>query len=475
MQAPFPQYKITAATIAASLALGGCAGLPPLPGGLPSTPAAFRIQPATDGPAVPVAAEGHWWAIFADPVLDHLVAQAEARNDTIAIAVANLDRARADLRNVRADQAPQLVANASVARGAGIGGQPIATQPGPNSLSQGGVELSYEVDLFGRLRQRTRAAALDARSQAELLRNARLLVQAQVATTYSTLRAIDDESAVLDNTISSYERTRSLIAAQVAEGERGPIDLDRADGQLSNAQGERAALRGDRASLANALAALVGEPASTFEVAPQPPLVAPPLVPAGLPSEVLERRPDIAAAQQAMLAAQARVGVARAQWFPSLALTARGGGASADLGSMLANGAQVWSVGALLAGTLFDGGRRAADVARARADLDRSFAEYRGTVLGAFRDVETQLSALQTLGQERADRERAVAAYARATTIAKAQYRNGETGQLELFDTQRNELIARRRLVQIVGAQHQATALLIRALGGGWPTPVSAS
>jgi multidrug efflux system outer membrane protein len=176
-----------------------------------------------------------------------------------------------------------------------------------------------------------------------------------------------------------------------------------------------------------------------------------------------------------MLAAQTRVGIARAQWFPSLALTARGGGTSADLGSLLASGAQAWSVGALLAGTLFDGGRRSANTARARADLDRSFAEYRGAVLAAFQDVETQLSALQTLDRERAERERAVAAYARAALIARTQYRDGETGQLELLDTQRNELTARRRLVQIVGAQHQATALLIRALGGDWPAPVSSS
>ena len=464
-----PQSLMIAASIA-SLTLASCSGTPPLPNAMPPTPAAYRAPPTEDAQAAPMPVDRRWWTIFADPVLNRLIDQAETRNDAIAIAVANLDRARALLRDVRAGQMPELGLSASAARGDGIGGRPIATQAGPNDLGQIGVDLSYEVDLFGRLRLRTRAAALDTQSQAELLRDARLLVEAQIASIYFALRANDDEGAILDDTVESYRRTRSLIALQVGEGERNRQDLYRADGQLSDALGERAALRRARAALVNAIAVLVGETASTFELAPRTPLAAAPVVPAGLPSQMLQRRPDIAAALQAMFAAQARVGVARAQWFPFLSLTANGGGASSDLGTVLANGAQMWSIGAMLVAPLFDGGRRAAGVARARADLDRAFAQYRQTILIGFQDIETRLSALQTLGQERAERERAATAYARAFAIAQAQYRDGEAGQIELLDAQRSELAARRRITQIIGAQHQETALLIRALGGSWAT-----
>lgn len=458
---------------AAAVLLAGCAPLPPLRTDIPATPEAFRNAAATPPAPAGAAFAGPWWAIFGDPVLDDLIARAEARNDSIAIAVADLDRARAVAGIVRADQSPQLGGGAAVTRGDGIGGQPVAIQPGPNSLGRFGVDLSYEVDLFGRLRQSTRAAELDARSTAGLLMDARLLVQAEVATTYFALRAVDDEAAILGDTIESYRRSVEVTRALVREGERSRLDQDRAEGQLADAEGEQQVLRRRRAALANALAVLVGEAASTFELPPQSPLAGPPVIPAGLPSAMLARRPDVRAASEAMYAAQARVGAAQAQWFPTLSLTASGGRASSDLGALLESGAGLWSVGALVLAPILDGGRRSQNVARTRAELDRSFAEYRRTLLTAFRDVEDQLSAIDALHAEAEDRTRSTGAFTRAADVANARYRDGEVSQLELLDAQRAALLAQRQLCQVTGAQNQATALLIRALGGSWDMAVS--
>jgi multidrug efflux system outer membrane protein len=237
---------------------------------------------------------------------------------------------------------------------------------------------------------------------------------------------------------------------------------------VSATESEALALDRARAELEHALAVLVGEPASSFELPAGEWSTALPAIPAGVPSVVLARRPDVSAAQRSMLAAQKRIGIAEAAWFPSLSLTASGGFASPELGDLLQWSARSWGIGALLSLPLFDGGRRKAGVQNAQAELDASLAIYRDQVLVAFRDVEDQLSALRLLSQQADAQSRAVASATRATLLSDTRYRNGYVSQLELLDARRSELRNRRQQLQVRSTQYQATVALVRALGGDW-------
>jgi multidrug efflux system outer membrane protein len=223
-----------------------------------------------------------------------------------------------------------------------------------------------------------------------------------------------------------------------------------------------------RAELEHALAVLVGEAASSFELREQAWNTALPVIPAGVPATVLARRPDVSAAQDALLSMQQRVGVARAAWFPSISLTASGGHTSPEISDLFKWSARAWGVGALLALPVFDGGRRAAGIDNATAEMDAALARYREQILLAFRDVEDQLGALHLLAQQEQAQARAVAAAGRTTLLSDARYRNGLVSQLELLDAQRSELRNRRQALQVRSAQYQATVGLVRALGGGW-------
>jgi len=245
----------------------------------------------------------------------------------------------------------------------------------------------------------------------------------------------------------------------------------RVQSELAGNEAEALSLDRQRAQLENALAVLVGENASSFSLAPADWATALPVVPPGVPGTVLARRPDVAAAQSSLLAAQARVGVAQAAWFPSVALTADGGFASPELGDLFKWSARAWSVGALLSLPIFDGGRRESQVQSAQAQLDAQVALYRGQVLNAFREVEDQLAALRLLGEQSMAQGRAVDSARRASAISETRYRNGLVSQLELLDARRSELRNRRQALQVRSAQYQATVGLIRAIGGGWEAP----
>jgi multidrug efflux system outer membrane protein len=246
------------------------------------------------------------------------------------------------------------------------------------------------------------------------------------------------------------------------------LDLARVQTEVAATQSQALALDRQRAQLEHALAVLLGELPSSFTLAEAEWRGALPNVPAGIPSTVLTRRPDVSAAQSAMLAAQARVGVAQSAWFPDVALTANGGFASTDLGDLFKWSARSWGVGALLSLPLFDGGRREAGVQNANAAWDAAAAGYREQVLVAFQDVEDQLAALRLLSDQAGAQTQAVDAAARATVLSNSRYRNGLVSQLEFLDARRSELTNRRQAVQVRAAQYQATVGLIRALGGGW-------
>lgn len=458
--------------LGAALLLAGCAtALPPLPASVP-TPPQFREQQRQNEHwtiAQPAEAQsrGSWWKAFNDPVLDDLAERAGANNTSIQEAAARLAQARSLVRGAQADRAPQIGVGASASRGAGAN---TANGSTPATALRAGVDLSYEVDLFGRLARVRDAATLDAQSREALLQSTRLLVQAEVAQTYLALRAVDTERTLVQDTATAYADTLRLTQRRFEAGDVAELDVIRIQTELAATEAEVFALSRRRAELEHALAVLVGEPASGFALAAINGARTLPVIPAGVPGTVLARRPDVAAAQASLLAAQARVGVAQAAWFPSVSLTGAAGYASPDIGDLFKWSARAWGIGALMSVPLFDGGRREAGVQGAQAQLDAAAASYRGQVLNAFREVEDQLSALRLLQDQSQAQGRAVSAAQRASAISETRYRNGLVSQLELLDARRNELLNRRQAQRVEAAQQQATVLLIRAIGGGWET-----
>ncbi|HUD34623.1 MAG TPA: efflux transporter outer membrane subunit, partial [Variovorax sp.] len=290
----------------------------------------------------------------------------------------------------------------------------------------------------------------------------------EVAQRYLQLRATDAERDLVRETMAAYRDTLDLTERRERAGDLAELDVARVQTELAATESDALALDRQRALLEHALAVLTGEVASDFGLAAGEWTTALPSIPAGVPSTVLARRPDVAAAQRAVMAAQARLGVARTAWFPSIALTGAGGFASPDLGDLFKWSARAWGIGALLSLPLIDGGRREAGVQGASAQLDGALAEHRDRVLVAFREVEDELASLRLLDRQSAVQARAVTSARRATALSDVRYRNGMVSQLDLLDARRSELRNRRQALQVRSAQYQSTVGLIRALGGGW-------
>ena len=460
----FPRQALL--PVLAALVLAGCATAPDLPAPT-QPPASFKETRERWTIAAPAESQdrGAWWKAFADPVLDGLVERAGINNTSIHQAAARLAQARALARSADAERSLQIGVGAGASRQAGAG---IPGGPAPATLTSAGASLSYEVDLFGRLARTRDAASLDAQAREALLQSTRLLVQAEVAQTYLSLRATDSERALMRETVAAYQDTLRLTQRRHQAGDIAELDVVRAESELAATESQALALDRQRAQLEHALAVLVGDAASSFTLDVQEWRTALPQIPAGVPASVLARRPDVSAAQSSILAAQARVGVARAAWFPNVSLTAAGGFASPELGDLFKWSARAWSVGALLSLPIFDGGRREAGVQGAQAQLDEALAGYRGQVLVAFKEVEDQLSSLRLLQEQSQAQARAVTAASRATVLSESRYRHGLDSQLELLDARRSELGNRRQALQVRASQYQATVALIRALGGGW-------
>ncbi|MBT9491938.1 MAG: efflux transporter outer membrane subunit [Paucibacter sp.] len=450
----------------AALVLAGCANLATIePHPLPVVPEAFKTASAAPTTAV----QTDWWTSFADPVLNDLTERALAHNTSIQAAAARLAQARALLRSSEADRALQVGASAGAGRQGGDAARAAGTS---GTQLTAGVNLSYEIDVMGRLSQASQAAALDAQAREALLQSARLLVQADVAQSYFALRALDAERALMRDTVAAYNDTLKLTEKRHAAGDVAELDVARMRTEVAATQAQAIALDRRRQELEHALALLAGELPSSLTVKDSAAegvwseLL--PIIPAGVPSSVLARRPDVAAAESAVKAAQARLGVAQKAWLPTLALTASAGGASPELSDLFKTSAGLWGINALLNLPLFDGGRREAGVQGAAAQWDAAAASYREQVLIAFRDVEDQLSALQYLAAQSQVQALAVQSATRAMQLSDSRYRNGLVNQLELLDARRSELSLRRQALQVRAAQYQSTVGLIKALGGGW-------
>jgi multidrug efflux system outer membrane protein len=455
------------AGITAALILAGCATPPPIDASaLPQPPAAFKEE-APRFKAVTAAPQSDWWRAFADAQLDDLVARADRSNTTIQVAAARLVQARALLRQSKAEQLPQVGVSAGVNRIDGLG---LTNLPAghPVTLYTAAANASYEADLFGKLALATKAASHDAAASEALLRNTKLVIEADVAQAYLSLRATDEERNLVRRTVDAYRGTLDLTERRYRAGDVAELDVARAKAQVASTESDALALDRRRAELEHAIAVLVGETASTFSIEERAWSTALPAIPAGVPATVLARRPDVQAAQSAMLAAQARVGVAQAAWLPDVALTATGGFASSDLSDLFRYSARAWGIGLLASLPIFDGGRREAAVNFRSGEMDAAIAQYREQVLVAVRDVEDQLAAIRLLSDQAEAQDRAVTAAARATTLSGIRYRDGIVSQLDLLDAQRSELLNRRAALGVKSAQYQAAVGLVRALGGGW-------
>jgi len=464
-------------------ALSACATPPAIdPSQLPATPASYKNPPVAtlaDGSwtlAAPAdaASRGDWWLAYQDSTLNRLIDSALQHNTDLAVAAARLQQARAALGEADAERMPQLDLTAGSARGTQAGAGPSGTSllnssnTTPVKLTSLGASFSYEIDLAGRLSGASRAAALDAEASAALLQGSQLLISSQVAQAYFRLQFLDQQRKLLQETVQSYARSEQLTQQRYQAGEESGLALARiaADSQATRAQA--IALDRQRAEAENALALLLGQPASGFQLAEADFRSALPQIPAGVPAAMLARRPDVAAAQRKLLAAQTRVGVAQAAWFPDLTLTSAGGYASSQLRDIFRWSARAWSVEGLLSLPLFDGGRRQALLGSARADMELAMADYRHSILQSLGEVEDSLSDIRLLQQEESAQQLAVQNATQASAMAASRYRNGQTGQLELLDAERSELTIRRQALSIRQDRYLASISLIRALGGSW-------
>ena len=457
----------------ALLSLAGCATSTPKAPVEPRLPPTFKetdahmLGPSSKQPPL----HGAWWTVFADARLDELLERADQGNAGIHIAAANLAKARALVRGSNASRLPRLNVN-----GAGdLQSGPLINSAGSSgTLWTASANLSYEVDVMGRLAKDGDAAALDAASREALLRSVRLMVQAEVAQNYFELRSLVLERALLADGLDLQRGALRLAERRLALGTVAEFDVARLQVELATAESDAMALERRAAELQNALAVLVGQMASSFDA----PMGSSdsrsssawvlPAIPAGIPADLLVRRPDILAARQSMVAAQTRMGISRSAWFPNITLSTTQGFASPTLGDLITASSRAWGVSALLSLPLFDGGRREAAVQGASADLDVALAKYREQILLAVREVEDQLAALRILHAQERVQDRAMAAGLRSRVLASSRYEHGLSGQLELQDAQRTELRIRRQALQLRAARFQATVALIRALGGGW-------
>lgn len=417
--------------------------------------------------AAEVQARGQWWLVFNDTALTVLIDTASAANANLSVAAARVRQARALAGFAEADRGVQLNAQLGVSRAR-------AANPAPGAqLStswHSALSASYELDLFGRIGANVSAAQADAAASEASYRSVLLALQADVAQTYFRLRATDAELVTLTQTVQLREQSVQVNQRRFDLGDLGEFDLARAKTELATSRAEAIGLQRQRVNLEHALALLLGKSAASFafEVQPLVEDATVPVIPAGLPSALLERRPDISAAQRAMVAANARIGVARAARFPALALTAAGGGESDLLSQVFKWDARSWVVGALLSMPLIDGGRRQADIARSEAVLDESLASYRQSVLIALAEVEDNLAGLRILAGQGEQLDLAVLSARRSAHLAQRLYLAGRSSYLDLLDAQRNLASIERNAVQLRGNRYVSSVALIRALGGGW-------
>ena len=452
-----------------SLVLAGCAVGPdykqPEVAAPPQYKGATDWQVAQPSDTVP---KGQWWKAFRDPVLDGLVERVEVSNQNLRAAEARYRQAQAGIAAARSALFPSL--------GASVGAQ--RTGGGARANGESGtrytasLDARWEVDLWGRVRRTVEASSAGAEASAADLDNARLSLQADLATSYFLLRVTDTQIDLLEDNVTAFRKSFEIAQNRYTAGVAAKVDVVQAEAQVRSVEAQAIDLRATRAQLENAIAVLAGEPPPTFVLAKAPFKVHIPEIPAGVPSRLLERRPDIAAAERRVAQANAQIGVAQAAYFPALNLTGGAGSASSSLGNLFSASNYAWSLGLGLAATLIDFGARGAQVDASRARYDETVATYRETVLEALQEVENNLATVRWLSEETKVQQEAARLARESVVLTLNQYRAGTVSYLNVALVQASQLSEERSTVQLLGRRLAATVALIRALGGDWEPPV---
>jgi NodT family efflux transporter outer membrane factor (OMF) lipoprotein len=454
------------------LLLGGCMVGPDYT--KPSVP----VTPAykeTDGWKVAEPSDhlprGQWWAIFGDPDLHALEEEVATANQNLKIAEARLREARAQVRFNRAALFPTISTSAGASSVRESANQPFLSSSA-NTGSSGdllfSLDLSYEIDLWGRVRRTVAAAKQEAQATAADLETARLSLQAELAMDYFELRAADAQKQLLDATVTAFEAALRLTQNRFQGGAAPKSDVAQAQTQLDTTRAQATDVTVQRAQLEHAIAILIGKPPADFGVPPRPLDTRPPDIPVGLPSQLLERRPDIAAAERRVAEANERIGIAKAAYYPTLMLNPSVGFEGTSFGNLLSASSLLWAVGASIAQTIFDGGRRHATSDAAVAAYDATVAAYRQTTLTAFQQVEDNVAALRILEQEAQQQRRAVESSQQSLQLFTNRYRGGVDNYLQVITAQTVTLSNQRTEIDILRRRIDASVLLVKALGGGW-------
>ena len=424
--------------------------------------------------ALTTAPRGDWWTGFGDPTLNQLEARIDADSPTLAAALARYDLARATLAGARSGLFPHVELTPGLIRNRQSGERPLrgGNQPDFYTAATLGGDISYEADLWGRVRNSVASGRALAEASRDDLAAVKLALQGQLATDFVQLRGQDQQLALLTQTIMAFAKADALTHNRFRGGIATGMDVGRAGALLGEARAQYAETEAARAITEHAIASLVGQPASTFSIPHRDGVMTLPAIPIGLPSTLLARRPDVAAAERRMAAANARIGVAKAAFFPQITLGGAGGFQSTALAGLVAAPNLFWAIGPGAILNLFDGGKRRAEVAAARADWNGAMADYRTHALGAFQDVEDALATLHHLGEAQAAQDQAVASATRTEQIALDRYIKGAATYLDVATAQESALHDRQAALALENRRLMAGVALIRALGGGWSAAI---
>jgi NodT family efflux transporter outer membrane factor (OMF) lipoprotein len=460
-----------AGLLAGLLALGACSLAPHYE--VPDVPVAqsYRTEApwTTATPADRLDRTG-WWKLYQQPQLDDLEARLVANNHDLRAAYYHYVQSQAYVNEARSQLYPQVTAGGSLDRERESDTRPLrsATAPADYNSVTLGAEVDYEVDLWGRVRDSVAASKDESEATRADLASTQLSLEVELARSYLDLRGDDQQIKLLEDTAAAYQKALDLTRARHDGGVVSGLDVARAKTQLSSAQSELTQVEAKRALLEHAIAVLVGASASGFQIAPATDPVALPAIPLGVPSDLLQRRPDVAAAERRVAEANAQIGVARAAYFPSLTLSAQGGFQSSVYADLLSLPSSYWAIGPMLATYVFDGGKRRARVESAKAKTAEAGEQYRSVVLSSFRQVEDNLTLLTELGTATQQQQDAADAADLSVNLALSRYRRGAASYLDVVEAQSAALGAQRSVIEIRTRQLDANVDLIRALGGGW-------
>lgn len=463
------------APVACSAFIGGCTVGPNYHRPSTEVPTAYKEQPPEgwkEAKPQDDIGKGAWWEVFSDQTLNDLEKQAVSQNLTLRAAAERVIEARANLQVTRGDLFPQVAAQPNLSRSRESGTRPNPPGFPSAAFTSNDFDLpagvSYEVDLWGKIRREIESARADVQASQADYENVLLGLKSDVAQSYFSVRYIDTELAIFNHNIDLLQQGLNLAELRHNGGIVSGLDVSQAQTLLDSTQATYIGLGVQRAQFEHTLALLLGKPASDFSIAPDPKLIVPPTIPEGLPSDLLERRPDVAEAERRMVSTNAQIGVARAAFFPDVTLTAGGGYLSSSLVKLFNFSSLVWDAAASANAPIFTGGKLAGNLVRAQATYEESVANYRQQVLTAFKDVEDALAGLRILEQQEIAQNKAVDAARRTAQISTSRYKEGLAVYIEVIDAERDVLTNEQLAAQLREQRLLTTALLIKALGGGW-------